>query len=165
MSEQITVAKSIEIGAPASELWHKTAEDFGGIDKWIAAVSDVTLLPTDSGASLGTERVCRSPFGDTREVIVTYDEEERVFGYGIQGLPPFVTNAVNTWSIVEKDEHTSELTMTFTADSVSGADPEMVTGLQSQLGKLLGEATEELKHFIETGKPHPRKLQAAATSS
>ena len=35
--------------------------------------------------------------------------------------------------------------------------------MKLQFGKVLREATEELKHYAETGKPHPRKVKADAS--
>lgn len=164
MSESINIKRSIEIEVSADDLWHKTAEDFGGIDQWISVVSNVTHIPNENGDALGAERVCRSPFGDTRETMVTYDETERTFGYAIQGLPPFISEAVNTWRIEAVNHNTSLISMTLTGNVVEGVDPEMVIGFKSQVGDLIGMATEELKHWVETGTAHPRKVDAIAAA-
>ena len=38
----------------------------------------------------------------------------------------------------------------------------MTLPMKLQIGKLLTFAVEELKHYVETGKPHPRKVKASA---
>jgi len=155
-----TIRRTIVINVTADTLWEKTAEDFGGIDKWIASVADVTLHPTDTGDSLGTERVCVSPFGETHETMVVYDEANRTFAYEIEGLPPIIAHGVNNWTITPEGDASSSIEMRLEVEFADMADDEMKTQFEEQIGGLLGQAVEELKHYVETGQPHPRKLEA-----
>ncbi len=164
MSEALVISRSIDIDVSASELWAKTAEDFGGIDKWIASISDVTFHPTASGNLLGAERVCVSPFGETHETMVIYDEAQRHFAYEIEGLPPLISRAVNNWLITETGDNQSAIEFRVELDLVPNADAEMVATLKAQMGDLLSQVTEELKHYVETGEAHPRKIEAMQAS-
>ena len=160
MNTQTTISRSIDINVSAQELWSKTAEDFGGIDKWIASVADVSLTPADNGEALGTERVCVSPFGETHETMVIYDESNLHFAYEIEGLPPIVARGVNNWIITPQNENRSSIEFRLEIEFAPIADDEMKAGFEHQIGDLLGQAVEELKHYVETGEPHPRKLTA-----
>ncbi len=155
-----TIDRSIKIHVSAETLWEKTAEDFGGIDKWIASVADVTFTPSDDGDSLGAERVCVSPFGETHETMVIYDEENLTFAYEIEGLPPIIARGVNNWTITPINDRNSSIEMRLEVEFADMADDDMQAQFQTQIGELLGQAVEELKHYVETGQPHPRKLQA-----
>ncbi len=161
MSNQLNVAQSIEIDVDVDELWHRTAEDYGGIHQWVSVVSDVISDPNAPDQGLGQVRTCVSPFGNTRETVVAYDEDRRVFAYAIEGMPPIVTDPVNTWTITDLGSNRSAVEMRMSGGLVPGADAAAQQELESQLEQLLGMAAEELKHYVETGEPHPRKLAAA----
>jgi len=160
MDNKITISRSIDINTSANDLWSKTAEDFGGIDKWASTIAGVKITPSAGGEALGTERVCVSPFGDTREEMVAYDEEARHFAYTIAGMPPIVAQAANNWFITSKGDNQSAVEFRLEVEFTDEATDDMTSEFEQQIGGLLTLVGEELKHFVETGEPHPRKVEA-----
>ena len=153
-----TISRSIAINVSADEVWAKTAEDFGGVGNWISGINDVIFTPASDGEALGTERVCTTSFGETREIITIYDEVNRHFAYEVVGLPPVIAHGVNNWLITSKGENLSSVEIRFEIEFAPMADEQMKLGVEQQFGSVIQQAVEDLKHYAETGEPHPRKL-------
>lgn len=164
MSQQFNITSSIVINQPVQTVWDNTANDFGNISQWIASVAEVEF-DTTQGDGAGQVRTCISPFGATKETMVTYDEETHSFGYQIEGLPPFVAKGVNTWTARSVDANATELTWDFAVTTVDDVDADMLAGFKGQMSPLFAEGQEELKHWLETGEQHPRKVAATQMNS
>lgn len=160
MSDKLTIQESVTIKASINDVWAATAEDFGGVETWAASVSGVTLTPAPDGEVLGTLRQCVTPFGDTRESMLVFDEASRTFAYDVVGLPAPMTRTVNTWTLREEAPGTTTVTLNLVAELEADADPQIVAGLRGQLAGLLAQIGEELAHWVEKGEPHPRKVSA-----
>ena len=75
-------------------------------------------------------------------------------------MPFFVKNLVNNWQVTEQGNRQAAVNMKLNIDLMPVIGTLMAPMMKVQMGKLLGEAVEELKFFVENGKPHPRKVQA-----
>ncbi|MEM9861721.1 MAG: SRPBCC family protein, partial [Myxococcota bacterium] len=121
-------SESVEIGANASRVWEVAAKEFEHIDRWASMVerSEAVREPAFLAESPGCSgRVCVTPQGETREVLVAYDDAARTFTYEITGggMPGFVKRATNTWTVEALGPDRSLLTMTveMTTGGVMGA--------------------------------------------
>lgn len=161
MPKTVSVEKSIIINAPLDQVWQVTAGDFENIHRWDANVKTARQKGVaHNGAPVGG-RVCGLYNGsDIVESIVEYDENRHRFVYAItEGLPGFIESGQNTWTHQVVNPNKTRVTMK-TAMNVKGFLGTIMQGpMKSQIGKLLGNVQEELKHFVETGQPHPRKLK------
>jgi len=158
-----TIKDSIHINAPIEEVWKISALDFGGIYKWQSGVNLSTAEGVGPNAAPCEERVCHvnvKGFGKTHEQFISYEPERFRFSYKVvQGMPSFVKSAVNEWTHVREGKGT-RLTMEAHMEVPGLMGFIMGPLMRRQMSKLLGEALEELKFYIEKGKPHPRKEAA-----
>lgn len=151
--------RSLVIEASLERVWEVAANQFGDIGQWSASVR--------ASRSVADGRICSTSFGETLEALTSQDAEHHRFTYVIEGagMPGFIERATNTWSLEPLSSTTTRLTMT--AETTMPWWATLLFGLPMSLfgARLLGANLEELKHYIETGQPHPRKLRAMGKST
>jgi hypothetical protein len=162
----LRIEREITINASVDEVWRVLAHDFGHIDQWasvIAASSAAADVPAPSGAGIGG-RVCTSSvagFGEVQEEFTYYDEQAKRFGYrATRGMPGFVKSAENNWSV--RPLETGKSAVEARGEIELGLIPGLFLApiLKLQFGRMSHQVAEELKYFVEHGRPHPRKLKA-----
>ncbi len=155
----INATYQIEINAPIDKVWNALAVDYGGIGKWASGVNHVV---EHSGEGISAKRFCSisaSGFNDTRERVIRFEPDNHYFEYELyEGLPGFVNYSINKDRLEAKGSKTIWI-----------SENEMRVGgfmgltmkwmMRKQLTKVLENKAEELKHYIETGQPHPRKVE------
>jgi hypothetical protein len=151
------------IGAPARRVWAVLGEQFGDISRWAAPIQASSI---DGAPTVGACRTCHiagfGPFkpGVIKERLIAFAPEPMSFAYrAVEGLPGFVGDAVNRWSVEPLDEHRSVVRVHATVEL--RGPMRLVGALLRWRMRVAGERTlEELKHHVENGRPHPRKLHA-----
>lgn len=158
------IERSIEINATPERIWSVLAHDFAKVGDWTSVV--LTSAPnTDVGApddaTVGG-RVCTAPgFGDVKETFTTYDEAGRKFSYKADGLPGFVKNVTNSWSVTAQGENTSMVAMKMNL-TTGGIGKVMTPILKNQMGKAGSTMLDELKVYIERGEISAKKKKQLA---
>ncbi|MEM6436919.1 MAG: SRPBCC family protein [Cyanobacteria bacterium P01_D01_bin.115] len=159
MPKIVEVEKSTIINVPVERLWKVSADEFEHIDRWDGNVK--TSHPSsDAIVNAPVEgRVCNLYGGGrTVERFVELDDSKYTFVYEItEGLPGFVISARNTWIHEAIAGNKTQLTMRVVMRVKGLLGRIMQCPMKLQMGKVLSNAQEELKHYIETGQPHPRK--------
>ncbi|GAB5536835.1 MAG: hypothetical protein Rubg2KO_30840 [Rubricoccaceae bacterium] len=163
----MTIDKTIRVNAPADQVWTVLGHQFHQADRWASSVDH--SAPRDAGPLVGDApfaqngRACETSLGPFRETIEHYDEKARSFGYSAEGdkMPFFVKHLQNNWRVHPDGPTRSLVTMGLEARLLPVFAQLMGPIMKRQFGKVTTEATEELKHYIETGQPHPRKVAAA----
>ncbi|MDW3195505.1 MAG: SRPBCC family protein [Cytophagales bacterium] len=156
----ITAKYEVLIDAPIEAVWQALALDYGGIGKWASGVNHVVEF---SGEGITAKRSCEinaAGFNDTREKIIRFEPEDYYFEYDLYGgLPGMVAYSINKDQLIAEDGKThwiSENEML-----VKGILGKTMKGfMRKKLEDVLSDKGQELKHYIETGKPHPNKLKA-----
>jgi len=158
------ITRRIIINAPIEDVWHTSAIEFDKIGQWSSGVDGSSALQEQAsvdGADM-SGRVCLTNFGQTYETFIDYSEEEHRFTYQVEAdaMPFFVREAFNTWKLTVVSDNQTELSMS--ADLHLNMFPGVLMHLPMTLQgqRALQNNLEELKHYIETGQPHPRKLEA-----
>ncbi|MFL4470068.1 SRPBCC family protein [Tateyamaria armeniaca] len=157
------IRKILTVNAPPDAVWEILGPNYVRAGDWASSVYV-------SGARPGTPKVagapaagrtCETSLGPFSETIEAYDEERRHVEYSATGdkMPGFMKGLRNAWTVRPKGG-VSEVEMELNADIAFPFNVLMSPMMRLQFGKVLREATEELKHYAETGKPHPRKLKA-----
>jgi hypothetical protein len=82
------------------------------------------------------------------------------FAYRATGMPFVVREATDTWSVTALGPARSRLDLRAEIRLLPLVGPVVAPLLKRQIGGLLRHAVEELKHYVETGEPHPRKRRA-----
>ncbi|MEM6327841.1 MAG: SRPBCC family protein [Bacteroidota bacterium] len=163
----MTIDQSISISAPADKVWAILGDQFHDAHKWASSVNHSE--PREAGPAVGDApfqangRACETSLGPVRETIRAYDSKARRFSYGAKAdkMPFFVKDLQNSWWVTPEGPDESRVTMVLEVRLLPVFAQVMGPVLRRQFTKVTGEATEELKHYVETGRPHPRKVEAA----
>ena len=165
MSKTVTIHKSILIHSNVDLVWKISAHEFVDIHKWDANVKSSGAIGTPiDGTDIGG-RVCYMyNRRETVEKLIKYDEESHIFIYEIEkGLPGFVENAQNIWTHQSVNSNKTKLTMQVKLTTKGILGTLMKNPMKAQMGRVLSNAQEELKYYIEHHEPHPRKKKKLAT--
>ncbi len=160
------ISKTININAPTDRVWDILGPNYVNAGDWASSVyaSDARPGTPKVAEAPVAGRVCQTSLGPFTETIEAYDANRRHVAYSATGdkMPGFVKRLVNSWT-VQPNGSASKVQMELSADIAFPLNILMGPMMKLQFGKVLREATEELKHYAETGKPHPRKVKADAS--
>jgi hypothetical protein len=156
----------ILINAPATKVWRILAHEFDTIGDWASAIptsQGIAELPAPPGAPVGA-RVCSTAvpgFGQIRETFTSYDDQGMSFSYeATEGRPWFIKHAENHWVVRSLGPSTSEVEARAEVEVSLFPGVFLAPLMRFQLGRTGIQTFEELKHYVERGQVHPRKLQA-----
>ncbi len=160
------VQRKITIEKPAKAVWSVLAEDFDKAGEWMSAV--VSSSEKKDGETIeGAEMVGRycnltesdnGPIAD--ETITCFDPENMKLGIHVvprNGKIPIEQNNA-TYTLTAIDENSTEVVMDSDLN-LKTAGKLLYPVLKAGLNKGFQEQLEELKHYVETGEVHPRKLK------
>ena len=107
-----------EIDAPADQVWAVLAHRFAEIGEWAPGIETSRAINLDevpAGFTVAPNapvpgRVTPNPLGELTEVLIMYSEDDRTFTFDTAGLPPIVTQAVNTTRVTKLDDGRSLVT-------------------------------------------------------
>ncbi len=160
-----TIERSITIDAPPEQVWQVAAHEFDRVGEWTSQVevsSPNRAAPVPDDARVGG-RVCVAPgFGDIKETITRYSEQGRTFTYAAEGLPGFVTQMDNTWTVSPVGADRAKVTMRVEMDTNAFPGKLMAPIMKRKLASAIGIFQDELKLWVERGElsPAKRKLNA-----
>jgi hypothetical protein len=165
------------VAAPADAVWEVIGHRFDRIGEWATAIPASTALLPPAGADTG-QAVTRLPVGQiiggaplagricttglrlvprVTETLVAYDEANRTLTYEASGMPAFVTTARNTWTVTPLDERRCRVTLhaRFVTRGLLGHLGRWA--ILAQIGRTSRCLANDLRHYVETGRPSPRK--------
>ncbi len=159
----VNVTSQITIDTSALKIWKILAEDFGEIGTWASGVKASKGLNPSLENNLFSERHCEiaaTGFNDTKERIITFDKKNYILTYELyHGIPGFVKDAYNTWKLIPGT--TSTQVIATTEMRATGILGRLMKGFMTRsTQKVLDAMCRELKHYVETGEPHPDKQKA-----
>lgn len=166
---KLTFPAVMTIDAPAATVWRVIAHEFAAIGKWATAIPTSTPLeelPAPRTAPVGG-RACSATvpgFRTVHEQFIDYDEANMRFRYrAVAGLPTLIKQAENTWSVqpLTSDSARVEICGELEFNPLVGWFLGPI--LRWQFNRTGKTTLEELKYYIEEGKPHPRKVRSRRT--
>ena len=118
------------------------------------------LTEQDLVAAPVAGRVCSTGLAivpEVTETLVAYNDANRSLTYEAAGMPSFVTTARNTWTVTPLDNDTCVVTLDaqFDTRGILGTLARWV--MLAQLGRTSQHLGDDLRHFVENGRPSPRK--------
>jgi len=158
------IRSHITINAPAAAVWHVIAHQFDAIGEWASSIPTSYAAPEapPPGAEVGA-RVCATGvrgFKDVQEQFTSYDEEAMRFAYvATVGLPWIVRHAENHWQVRPLDQSRCQVEAQAVVDLRTFPGLILAPLLRMQMNRLGRQTFEELKYYVEQGKPHPRKMR------
>ena len=161
------IARKLRVDASPDAVWDILGPNYVRAGDWASSVYV-------SGARPGTPKVagapaagrtCETSLGPFTETIEAYDPARRHVAYSATGdkMPGFMRGLRNAWTVRPASGGGSEVEMELNADIAFPFNILMGPMMKMQFGRVLKEATQELKHYAETGQPHPRKVKADRT--
>lgn len=160
------IKRTFEVNAPADRVWSILGPGYAQVHDWASSVyvSAAREGSRKTATAPVAGRVCQTSLGPFTEAIEAYDDDRRYVAYSATGerMPGFVKRLVNSWTVRPKGG-ASEVEIDLNADIAFPFSVLMGPMLKLQFGKVLREAAEELGHYAETGKPHPRKVKTDAS--
>lgn len=156
----MVINRQIEINKDLNSVWSILAHDFAHPYKWASAVNHSKGEGEAIASIQCDERACKTTMGNIREKITHLSEEQHILAYDItEGLPKFIDKSSNTWSLTELSNNKTQLNIKMEVKLHTWAifmSP-LVKLMFKNLAKKL---SEDFAYYVETGKPHPRKIQA-----
>ena len=161
------IQKEILIDVPASELWEMVGPGFVEVYKWSSNVDHaVGEGEGEFEGAVCSERFCDvnvKGFSKISEKLIKYDENEMNLAYQVQdGMPKFVTKALNDWTVIPVDANQSKLVMKaeFSAKGLMGA---MMKGMmRKKMDQTLDTVLMDAKVYAETGNISESKRKRIA---
>ncbi len=153
------------VGKPAEDAWAVVGERFGEIGEWASAIAKSSM---DGQPGAGQVRTCHvAGFGPVapgviRERLVSFDPEARSLSYeAAEGLPGFIARAVNRWSVHPGPGRSCTVRIHATLTLRPTARP-LGPVLRWRMRADTRRALAELRHRVETGRPHSVKTAMLA---
>lgn len=158
------VEKEITIDVPAAELWEMIGPGFVEVYKWSSNVDHAEgkgVAPFEGAVC--DERFCDvnvKGFSQISEKLTHYDQDKMALAYEVRnGMPNFITQAVNYWTVVPIDANHSKLVMNASFE-VKGFMGFMMKGaMEKNMNKTLQTVLNDAKIYAETG--HVSEIKAA----
>lgn len=151
------------VSAPQADAWAVIGDGFADIADWASAV---TRSAANWPPGPGVVRTCRvAGFGPIapavmKERLVRFDATARSLSYeAIAGLPWFVVRATSDWSVHDAQDEKCVIRIQATLTLRPAARP-LTPALRWRMRADTRRTLAELKHRIETGRPHPGKVAA-----
>ncbi|MEM7624322.1 MAG: SRPBCC family protein [Planctomycetota bacterium] len=160
-TQRVTLTQQRTINATPQQAWRVVAEQWGQVDRWASTVAHSELT---GKLGVGAVRSCSVPgTPGFKETLLTYNPDEMSLSYQpTEGMPPFVKKAVGTWKISPEDGNRVTVDIAVVLDIAEGTPLPVVGMVKHQFGQLVDVTGDDVKYFLENGKPHPRKLMAAS---
>ena len=158
----------ITIDKPAAAVWKVLGEDFADVGAWASNVVSSSMETAPAVGAVRTARIAATgPIkpGQARETLTSFDSAAMSLAYeGTEGMPASIKEAGNSWSVREIDAGHS-LVKSHATLKLGGPMALLAPLIKMQLKSVGSRYMDELKHFVETGQPQPRKEKALAKNS
>lgn len=168
-----TSTHTITIAASAAHAWHIIGEEFVAVDRWMAANPLAEAIP---GPALpGAPAKGRNSFMIKKfqpmyqeEIITAYNDASRSISTSVtlRKTPNFMPMLGYKATIRVDPIDDEKCTITYSGEARTKWFTRPMKGMFTKSldpGFLRG--LEELGHYIETGQPHPRKLDKIETEA
>ena len=158
------LALEVTANAPIDRVWEILGPGYVNAGEWASAVyiSSARAGQSKIAGAPAAGRVCQTSLGPFTETIQEYDPNNHRVAYSATGdkMPGFVKSLVNSWTLTPAGSGRTKVRMELNADIAFPFNVLMGWMMKMQFRGALRDSIEDLKHYAETGKPHPRKLKA-----
>jgi hypothetical protein len=154
-------SKQVVINAPAEKVWGVLGRDFANVGNWatLVAHSEVNTEATVVNNSPVGGRLCNTSIGKVSEEFTEYDDQNMSFSFKGVITSKLFTKLIISNKVVVIDENTSEITATPHIE-LTFLGTLMTPLIKLQLSKAVSGGLDDLKYYVENGKPSPSKVAA-----
>lgn len=154
------VKNEITIEKNAEEVWAIMGKQFDQIHIWASFFK--SSKPTGESKFEGINFSARDTVvesGENTHSLDVFDSKNYVLSYTVTaGAPPFADKAEAEWALEVINDKSCKASISVNMELKDKLPSEKVAEVNRWLSKSADSMLEELKHFIETGNLHPRKL-------
>jgi carbon monoxide dehydrogenase subunit G len=155
------IERKTAIEAPASQVWEVLGDHFANIGRWFSGAHASEALGAHTAGGNVSGRVCKTSGGELIETITAYDAERRSFAFRItDGLPGFVREASNVFTVVETSATTSEVTYHVDIELQPLANAVLGWVFRRKVAETGSQLLEDLRCYVETGEVSERKRRS-----
>lgn len=155
------IERTITINAPVDRVWDLLGTRFHEVGSWASVIDASQALDRKTGGTPVADRVCETPQGVFKEHVTAFDADKRTFSYvAYQGLPGFVREGGNTWSVRDLGGDRTEVHFRMKFDLNPIASVLMGWMLKRNMSRAADDVAHDLKVFAETGRVSDAKLAA-----
>jgi hypothetical protein len=177
-AERMTdISVDLDIAASADRVWDVIGPGFDRIGEWATAIPASVAIPADrSGPGVGPGgeglpvaaaieapvlgRVCQTGIRlvpQVTETLIAYDDANHTLTYQASGMPTFVTLACNTWTVAPIDPNRCRVSLRAQFHTRGPIGLLGRWAILAQTRRTSRHLAEDLRHYVETGTPSPRK--------
>jgi len=153
--------KEITINESADKVWEVAGRDFANIGVWATAISSSVAnheIPSVEGSPVGG-RLCETDFGTASEEFTAYDDANKTYSFkGVFDSKMF-NNVTSSMKVTAIDDKTAKVEIE-PALELTLVGVIMYPMIKMQISKVTDEILEDLKYYVENGKPSARKLSS-----
>lgn len=150
--------REIIIDKPIEVVWDVVGNQFGEAYKWASGINHSESFGTPKlKAAHCNNRACELPSGKIKEVIRKFNPHHYELEYEvIEGFPFFVDSGINNWKLSKVNGKTKvDMHLVIKTKGILGVI--MGPMMKVQMNGLTKAVLDDLKQYIETGKPSAKK--------
>lgn len=158
----MNVSGEIVINKPVQDVWEIVGNQFGEAYRWGSVLKHTKTHGRQLHGVVCDMRTCDiAGIGTIKEKILEFDPQRHVLAYEVvEGFPFFVKRGVNQWRLIAEGSST-RLTINAEIETSGIVGLLMAPMMKMQMSSIMKKTREDLKYYVENGKPHPRKVKAA----
>ena len=154
------LARSTTLNATLDQAWEVLGHQFTTIYHWASAVNHAEGHGNGQQQAPCDERSCSTTMGQLREKLVTFDPINYRLSYtAFEGLPFLFREGTNHWSLTDLGNGNIKVQSHVVFVWRSPLFRLMQPLLKIKMSQFVNVLLDDFKHYVETGRPHARKLQ------
>jgi hypothetical protein len=158
----MNIRTEVIIEKNANDIWQVMGIQFDEIHVWASFFKD--SKPAGENKFDGINFSARDTVvegGTNTHSLDLFDSEKFTLSYTVTaGAPPFANKVGAAWALEIINDHKSKASITINLELKDGIPEEKVSEVKIWLHSSSNDMLEDLKHYVETGRLHPRKQNA-----
>jgi len=170
----VKITKKIIIEKSSDSVWNTFVEEFDDAYKWMSGVTHSHKIKAskEKANTPISGRVCKLDNNDDSffliEEITNYDKKNYTFDFQVlpQNAPILLPVKKMNHNVILRKLSSNQTEVTWNASPELKTHGKILSPLLAiGFGQFFGQILKELKHFSETGTPHPKKVKCDSKNS
>lgn len=160
LEKQIHVKQELGINQNVEVIWEIMGKQFDEVHKWSSNFKNSKPGGKPKFPDLDySQRLTITDRGETVQVLDSFDSDSYTLSYHItKGAPGIAKQAGAIWSLNIINPNKTKVVLEFKMVTQGLIGFLMTPIIKKGIKNSASEIAEELKYYVENGKPHPRKL-------
>ena len=156
-SNKIQAKSALMINKDIDSVWEVMGNQFAEVHIWSSNFSDSKPEGTPKLSNVDyLHRATVTERGVTLQELDEFDPQNYRLSYHIsKGAPSIAAKAYATWSLYPEESGNTKVVLKFFIETTSFKGRLLSLLIKKKIKSAGDTIAEELKHYLETGKPHP----------